>query len=135
MKITATNKSAALGFVILAATALLAGCQNQKKITAKPAASVQTVDPRAEMEAQRLQQCQRDLEALSSLKTESYAQSKQAFDRLMSGAAQYANLRTRVNLETQDTVDALYRYRVNFLCAQINQAVLSNLAERGEALR
>jgi hypothetical protein len=87
------------------------------------------------MEAQRLQQCQRDLEALSSLKTESYTQSKQAFDRLMSGAAQYANLRTRVNTETQDTVDALYRYRVNLLCAQINQAVLSSLAERGEALR
>ncbi|CAI2537724.1 Uncharacterised protein [Serratia proteamaculans] len=135
MKISALNKSTVLGCAALAVIVLLNGCQNQKKNTTKPAAKVQAVDPRAEMEAQRLQQCQRDLEALSSLKTESYTQSKQAFDRLMSGAAQYANLRTRVNTETQDTVDALYRYRVNLLCAQINQAVLSSLAERGEALR
>ncbi|WP_455872232.1 hypothetical protein [Serratia proteamaculans] len=135
MKISAINKSTVLGCAVLAAIVLLSGCQNPKRNTTKPTTKVQTVDPRAEMEAQRLQQCQRDLEALSSLKTESYMQSKQAFDRLMSGAAQYANLRTRVNTETQDTVDALYRYRVNLLCAQINQAVLSSLAERGEALR
>lgn len=135
MKICTINKSTVLGCTLLAAIVLLNGCQNQKKNTTKPTTNVQTVDPRVEMEAQRLQQCQRDLEALSSLKTENYTQSKQAFDRLMSGAAQYANLRTRVNMETQDTVDALYRYRVNLLCAQINQAVLSSLAERGEALR
>lgn len=135
MKITTIGKSTALGCALLVATALLAGCQNHKRITTKPTANVQTVDPRAELEAQRLQQCQRDLDALSTLKTENYAQSKQAFDRLMSGAAQYANVRTRVNMETQDTVDALYRYRVNLLCAQINQAVLAGLAERGEAPR
>ncbi|MEG9795518.1 hypothetical protein V6X42_23885 [Serratia marcescens] len=80
---------------------------------------------------QRLRQCQQQLRALGTLQDASYPATQRAFDHLMRGAAQYAGLRTRVNESTQDTVDALYRYRVNLLCAQINHAVLNRLAEQG----
>ena len=67
--------------------------------------------------------------------TKQYQRYKQAFDSLMSGASQYANLRARVNGDTQETVDALYRYKVNYLCAGVNQAVLTGLADRGEQVK
>jgi phosphoglycolate phosphatase-like HAD superfamily hydrolase len=91
------------------------------------------VAQQAEAEAQRLRQCQQELDTLRDLKADSYAATQHTFSTLMQGAAQYAKLRTQVNTDTQETVDALYRYRVNVLCAQINQAVLVGLMTQGEA--
>lgn len=113
---------------------LLTGCQKSPNPVKKQTAEPQVQSPtQAELEAARLQQCQKELEALRTVQPKQFTGYKQEFDRLMNGAAQYSGLRTRVNAETQDTVDALYRYRVNKLCAQINQAVLLGLAERGES--
>lgn len=84
--------------------------------------------------ALRLAQCQRELEVLKSLNPEQHTALRQTFNQLMSGAAQYSGLRTQVNAQTQETVDALYRYKVNRLCANIAQATLADLAKRGEVL-
>ncbi|TXE64929.1 MULTISPECIES: hypothetical protein [Serratia] len=83
-------------------------------------------------EAERLQRCSAELEAQKTVNREQYDKQRAEFDRLMSGAAQYATVRGRVDGVTQDTVDAMYRFRVNLLCASINQSVLTNLATRGE---
>lgn len=113
-------------------TLVLAGCQAPAKSVKKSAVPQEQGPTQAEREAARLQQCQKELEALRAVQPKQFSVYKQEFDRLMNGAAQYSGLRTRVNADTQDTVDALYRYRVNKLCAQIDQAVLLGLAERGE---
>ncbi|KYQ98865.1 hypothetical protein AWY96_10205 [Serratia plymuthica] len=119
---------------VLAFALILTGCQTAQKTAKKPLPEQKTQTPtQAELEAARLQQCQKELEALRTVQPKQFTGYKQEFDRLMNGAAQYSGLRTRVNAETQDTVDALYRYRVNKLCAQIDQAVLLGLAERGES--
>lgn len=113
----------------------LAGCQNVKR----PVTQVNNVSAmRAEeqdkkqREAERMQQCQRELEAMRSMDPEKYQKFKREFDTLMSGAAQYAGMRPRVNTDTQETVDALYRYRTNRLCADISTTMMTGLAERGE---
>ncbi|WP_017891039.1 hypothetical protein [Serratia sp. S4] len=111
---------------------VLAGCQTPSKPLKKASVPQEYGPTQAEREVARLQQCQKELEALRTLQPKQFSVYKQEFDRLMSGAVQYSGLRTRVNADTQDTVDALYRYRVNKLCAQIDQAVLLGLAERGE---
>lgn len=111
---------------------VLAGCQAPSTPVKKTAAPQEQDPTQAEREAARLQQCQKELEALRTVQPKQFSVYKQEFDRLMNGAAQYSGLRPRVNADTQDTVDALYRYRVNKLCAQIDQAVLLGLAERGE---
>lgn len=118
-----------------------AACQNQK--SGKPAVNTknQAVQApseealRKQREAEQLQQCQQQLGALRTIDEKQYQRYKQAFDSLMSGASQYANLRARVNGDTQETVDALYRYKVNYLCAGVNQAVLTGLADRGEQVK
>ncbi|CAI1948114.1 hypothetical protein [Serratia quinivorans] len=124
----------ALSVPLLIVTLLLSGC---KAPTRPPAPGGTSASTSAEsllgQEVQRLRQCQQQLKALRTLQDARYPATQGAFDRLMRGAAQYASLRTSVNESTQDTVDALYRYRVNLLCAQINQAVLNRLAEQGGA--
>lgn len=84
-------------------------------------------------ESEKLEQCQSQLEALKVMSPAQYTRMRNAFDYLMNGAAQYANLRQKINADTQDTVDALYRYRANLLCAQIGQTLLDGLTRRGEA--
>lgn len=121
------KKLNAMAWPLLAAVVLLSACRapvnTAKKSAAQPPAS------QLDQEAKRLQQCQQELTVLSSLQSKDYAATKQAFDHLMGNAAQYASLRNKVNGETQGTVDALYHYKVNLLCAEINQAVLLHLAK------
>lgn len=78
---------------------------------------------------EQLKLCQKQLSALQNINGQQYQPYRQAFDSIMKNASQYAHLRTSVNVDTQETVDALYRYRVNYLCAEVNQAVLSRLTE------
>lgn len=82
-------------------------------------------------EANRLGLCQRQLEALQKIDAAKYGVYQQRFDTLMNSAAEYAGVRTNVNVDSQDTLDALYHYRVNLFCSEINQVLLTGLAERG----
>lgn len=83
-------------------------------------------------ESARLQICLKELEGLETVVPAEHQKYRHEFDRLMQGAAQYASLRTMVGGETRHTVDALYQYKVNLLCAGISQRMLTGLAERGE---
>ncbi|MBJ2078373.1 hypothetical protein JFR19_00730 [Serratia ureilytica] len=122
---------------LFCSAALLSGCKNTSGSPSqpKPAATAEPDITPAQREAERLAQCQKELDALKGINAQQYTVFRQEFDRLMSGAAQYANLRVRVNNGTQETVDALYRYKVNRLCADIMQATLTGLADRGEKLK
>ena len=136
-KFNGMTRSAVLCLLALSAAA----CQNQK--SGKPAVNTQNQAVQApseealrkQREAEQLQQCQEQLGALRTIDEKQYQRYKQAFDSLMSGASQYANLRARVNGDTQETVDALYRYKVSRLCAAIEQAVMTGLVERGEQVK
>lgn len=127
----------ALALSLLMGTLTLSGCENAKRPvpTAKKALESSVELTPAQQEAQRLQQCQKELDALQGIDGAGYQKNKREFVRLMSGAAQYAALRSKVNSDTQETVDALYRYKVSRLCADVNQAVMTGLAERGERLK
>ena len=127
---------------------LLAGCQllpqSEKKtteatpdVTLVPAPALTYAEPKHspkyDGDQARLQQCQGQLDALKTMDPVQYKRMRSAFDYLMNGAAQYADVRNKTNTDTQDTVDSLYRYRSNLLCAQIAQRLLDSLTNRGEA--
>ncbi|EPP8560697.1 hypothetical protein RG489_003786 [Serratia marcescens] len=114
---------------------LVSGCQSTKTPQIKAASASTLQDEKIKRETQDLKQCQQNLNALGTLKTADYPTKKQVFDNLMSGASQYAGVRTLVNERTQETVDALYRYQVSYQCAEINQALLTELAKRGGAIK
>ena len=90
-------------------------------------------DEKNHAENEKLKQCQAQLEALKAMSPAQYKRMHTSFDYLMNGAAQYTGIRQNTNVDTQDTVDALYRYRANLLCSQIAQALLDSLTSRGEA--
>lgn len=114
-------------------TLVLGGCVGKRPSPASPPDAAQSAKKaHAAQDAARLTQCQKELEVLKNLNPAQHKTFSQAFVRLMSGAAQYGGLRPQVNTQTQETVDALYRYKVNRLCADITQATLTGLATRGE---
>ncbi|HEJ8043613.1 TPA: hypothetical protein SMI51_003619 [Serratia marcescens] len=120
---------------VVMCTLLLSSCQSTKMPQTKATSTSTLQDEKAKRESQDLKQCQQNLNALGTLKTADYPAKKQVFDNLMSGASQYAGVRTQVNERTQETVDALYRYQVSYQCAEINQALLTELAKRGGAIK
>lgn len=92
-------------------------------------------EPAGDADAARMQRCHGELKALQKVDEKRYAARKVEFDRLMSGAAIYAGVRGAVQTQTQDAVDALYRYRADKLCADIGQDVLNGLTHTGSAGR
>ncbi|WP_261142734.1 hypothetical protein [Serratia proteamaculans] len=111
---------------------LLNGCQSSKKTVTTATASPAMKNEKAERDASDLKQCQKNLNVLSRLHTTTYPSLKKNFDNLMLGASQYAGVRFQVNGQSQETIDALYRYRVSYLCSEIQQAALEVLVTRAE---
>ncbi|OMP56881.1 hypothetical protein BES32_23550 [Serratia marcescens] len=79
----------------------------------------------------RMGHCNDELQALRKVDNKRYTERKVEFDRLMSDAAMYAGVRGSVQSRTQGAVDALYRYRTDKLCADIEQDVLNGLTRVG----
>jgi len=119
---------------LLGAGLLLSGCEAAKRPTAAAQARAEPTPEQslAAREAEQLARCQKELEALKPIDAQRHQAYQQEFGRLMSGAAQYASVRAQTNSGTQETVDALYRYKVKRLCANIGQALLTGLADMGE---
>lgn len=122
---------------LLGGSLLLSGCQATKRpaVAIQPASESTPEQSLTAREAEELALCQKELEALKPVDARQYQAFQQEFSRLMSGAAQYANVRTQANSGTQETVDALYRYKVRRLCANISQALLTGLADMGERVK
>lgn len=120
---------------LLSGSLLLGGCEARKRPTAQATAEPTQEQSLAAREAEQLAQCQKELEALKPVDARQHQTYQQEFSRLMSGAAQYAGVRTQANSDTQETVDALYRYKVRRLCADISQALLTGLADMGERVK
>lgn len=123
--------------VIFLAGLLLTGCNtNQmtpKKVSGagenetKPVGAVAS-DRLSDIE--RMERCQRELEALKKIDIKVYNQRKAEFDRVMQGADIYSGVRSDIRESTQNAVDAYYRYRVDKMCADISKNVLDSLSDK-----
>ncbi|WP_407435586.1 hypothetical protein [Lelliottia sp.] len=65
--------------------------------------------------------CQRELTALSKINGRLYVQKKAALDDLLASASVYASVRGDIASQTKDTMDALFKYRTQKLCSDIQQ--------------
>ncbi|WP_105375179.1 hypothetical protein, partial [Neorhizobium huautlense] len=75
-------------------TLALTGCQTTKRpvstLSKPPSAEEIAEQDKRQREAERMQQCQRELDAMRGMDNEKYQKFKREFDALMGGAAQYA---------------------------------------------
>lgn len=79
--------------------------------------------------------CQSQLLALSKLNNELYLQKKKVFDNLISGASVYTTVREDIDIETKETLDALYKFKTQKLCNDIEQTLRQTLITQGENIK
>lgn len=123
--------------VIFLAGLLLTGC-NTNQMTPKKVGGVGRDETRSVgvvasdrlSDIERMERCQRELEALKKIDIKVYNQRKAEFDRVMQGADIYSGVRSDIRESTQNAVDAYYRYRVDKMCADISKNVLDTLSDK-----
>lgn len=135
--------------VLLCGSVVLTGCQNQGKQTspmtslvtpmavpAPPQVQTQPGPAAPETHASTpVDECQQALSALRMISPRTYAVKKTAYDNLVLNARQYDNVRRSVDSGTQDTIDALYKYKTNTLCSDIEHDLMQGLIRQGESVR
>lgn len=141
-----TQKTLCLG-VILCSGLLLAGCQTaaqtspQESTVQAPPQQISEPSPpppSAPVETKttnKIGLCQSELASLKQVNPRAYAVKQANFNRLVNNASVYSAVRGDVNSTTKDTLDALYKYKTNQLCAEIEREVLQGLIQRGESVK
>jgi hypothetical protein len=79
--------------------------------------------------------CQRELTALAGIDKRLYTEKKTAFDGLLASASTYITVRSDVDARTRESMDALYKYRTQKICDDINRSVQEALIKQGENFR
>lgn len=142
-----TQKTLCLG-VVLCSGLLLAGCQKTAQTSSQDSQtstvqappqqiSVSPPPPPAveENKTSKIGLCQSELASLKQVNPKAYAVKQANFNRLVNNASVYSAVRGDVNSTTKDTLDALYKYKTNQLCAEIEREVLQGLIQRGESVK
>lgn len=121
------------GMVIIIAALLSGGCTHKNDVP-KPGHEINKTAHFTDnqRQAEMLSRCSKELAALKKLNPGFYRRSNDAFTKLMFAASQYADIRNEVSEGTQGTVDSLYEYRTSKMCADISQALMTALTERGD---
>lgn len=143
---------------LLGCILLLAGCQNKYKwastkpdtaaTAVKPSEKASTMASGAAADQQALGAptptaaergpialCQSELASLQKINPAVYAAKKASFDNLVRNASVYTSVRGDINIQTKDTLDALYKYKTNQMCGDIERAVMDGLIRRGESVK
>ncbi len=142
---TKTQHFACAG-VLLIGGVMLSGCQSHSQRDTQPHSLVTPVElppaPPVKTEAPKVvtvtdyksgaNLCQKELASLKLISPKNYTVKKAAYDRLIFNSSQYNGLRGDINLTTQDTMDALYKYKMNILCSTIENDVMQALVRKGE---
>lgn len=141
------QKSLCLGALICSAL-LLAGCESTTGQKNKPQGTTVQAPPQqisvsppppppapVEPRNSKMDLCQSELASLKQINPRSYAVKQASFNRLVNNASVYSAVRGDVNASTKDTLDALYKFKTNQLCAEIEREVLQSLIRRGETVK
>ncbi|EPM0025672.1 hypothetical protein PU088_004075 [Citrobacter farmeri] len=142
----------ALKILLMIAPVLVTGCQQHSQselVTGKnaptsvvssslPSPQITPAAPKAtsvEVSEGAASACQKELIALSKVNQNQYAKKKAAFEQLLDSASVYTSVREDIGSQTRDTMDALYKYKTQKLCSDIEQTVRQSLINRGEGFK
>ncbi|MFP2335346.1 hypothetical protein ACLEW9_13570 [Enterobacter ludwigii] len=79
--------------------------------------------------------CQRELMVLSKINKLTYSKKKAEFDNLITHASVYTSVRDDIDFKTKDTLDALYKFKAQKFCSDIELAVRQSLISVGENIK
>lgn len=129
-----------LASLIVSSGLLLAGCASESPVTSLVTPLVEpdpvvVETPPPPPEPTRISRCQSELASLQTISPRAYAARKANFDSLVQNASVYSAVRGEVNSNTKDTLDALYKFKTNQVCADISQDVLNGLIRKVESVK
>ncbi|HGM5493042.1 TPA: hypothetical protein ACKP1B_004754 [Serratia fonticola] len=127
-----------LASLIISNGFLLAGCAKESPVTSLVTPSAEPVvvaAPPPPPEPTRMSRCRSELASLQTISPRAYATRKVNFDNLVKNASVYSAVRGEVNPSTKDTLDALYKYKTNQICAEIGRDVLNGLIRNVESVK
>lgn len=79
--------------------------------------------------------CKSELNSLEKISPKVFKDKQAEFNLLVSNVSVYSGVRGDVNSKTKETIDALYRYKTNLICSDIEREVLKGLVIRGESFK
>ncbi|WP_085841577.1 hypothetical protein [Enterobacter asburiae] len=113
---------------IIVTSIILTGCSAKTR-------SYSAITPEVEVKTFDLKDCERELQALREVDNNKFTTLEKQFEDMMSGSANYANVRNTINTNTQDTIDSLYHYQSAKVCNDIRVAMLEGLVERAGSVK
>jgi hypothetical protein len=91
-------------------------------------------NPKENTDEQRIALCQQRVNSLKNINPQSYQKRIAYFNGLLSNASGYAGIRSNVDESTRKAIDALYKYKTEKFCADVEHELMSDLSSRVESL-
>ncbi|HHA1916833.1 TPA: hypothetical protein ACOEDZ_003447 [Enterobacter asburiae] len=130
--------------LLLSFVFIVVGCKNTSALQYQESApllsNAPTISSNEPVQVLRAQKstvtvCQRELMVLSKINKLIYAKKKAEFDNLIIHASVYTSVRDDIDFKTKDTLDALYKFKAQKFCSDIELAVRQSLISVGENIK
>ncbi|WP_413504964.1 hypothetical protein [Serratia grimesii] len=120
--------------VLIMSFLLLSGCAGKKSVGTVAVKNVSQNNPKEKTDEQRIALCQQRVNSLKNINPQSYQKRIAYFNGLLTNASGYAGIRSNVDESTRKAIDALYKYKTEKFCADVEHELMSDLSSRVESL-
>jgi len=127
------RRAGALAILIMSAVSL-SGCVTKNSAGTDPVKKVAQTNLSEKSDEQRIALCQQRVNSLKNINPQSYQKRIAYFNGLLSNASGYAGIRNNVDASTRKAIDALYKYKTEKFCADVEHELMSDLSNRVENL-
>jgi len=118
------------GVVLL--SLVLTGCQapgTKAPLKSATKSAPVAVDTR---EMERIELCQKRLGSLGKVDLAAYEKQQEYFNTLLANASSYAQVRDQLDTRTRKMVDALYEYKTESFCSDLEYELMKELRSKVE---
>ncbi len=129
-----TRRSATVMAALIMTCLLLSGCVGKNSTGNVAVKKVSQNNPKENTDEQRIALCQQRVNSLKNINPQSYQKRMAYFNGLLSNASGYAGIRSNVDESTRKAIDALYKYKTEKFCADVEHELMSSLSSRVESL-
>ncbi|AKL41799.1 hypothetical protein IM817_24715 [Serratia marcescens] len=120
--------------IFLLSFMVLSGCADGSKTKLNSVKKLSQNNPNDKSDEQRIALCQQRVNSLKNINPQSYQKRIAYFNGLLSNASGYAGVRGNVDESTRKAIDALYQYKTEKFCADVEHELMSDLSSRVENL-
>lgn len=129
-----TRRATIVTAALIMSCLLLSGCVGKNSTGNVAVKKVSQNNPKENTDEQRIALCQQRINSLKNINPPSYQKRMAYFNGLLANASGYAGIRNNVDESTRKAIDALYKYKTEKFCADVEHELMSDLSSRVESL-